>query len=122
MLPEPIYTGVYDSEYHPVMEMDDIAALFEKIADKKKKNQEKRRAQKHKADRFKRRVYKNQNGLCYYCLKKFGINQLTKDHVVPLSKGGTNAVKNIVLACKKCNNTKSDMSLEEFMATLYKGS
>lgn len=30
----------------------------------------------------------------------------TLDHVVPVSKGGTNAYTNLKLACAKCNNER----------------
>jgi HNH endonuclease len=52
---------------------------------------------------------------CFYCgvrLRKGGIFQKTKDHVVPKSKGGVWTVD----ACLKCNQAKKDMSLEEFRA------
>jgi 5-methylcytosine-specific restriction endonuclease McrA len=31
-----------------------------------------------------------------------------RDHVIPVSKGGTNDIRNIVLACAPCNVRKSD--------------
>lgn len=41
---------------------------------------------------------------CAYCGRK--VKRLTKDHIVPLSKGGTHTVNNIVPACKSCNLRK----------------
>lgn len=41
-------------------------------------------------------------------------SEVTKDHVVPRVKGGTNDRANIVWACALCNLLKSDMSYEEF--------
>lgn len=38
----------------------------------------------------------------------------TKDHVVPLSKGGTNYIDNIVPACVSCNSSKRDKFLSEW--------
>ncbi len=43
-------------------------------------------------------------GSCAYCGKK--PKRLTKDHVIPLSKGGEHAAKNIVPACSSCNAKK----------------
>jgi 5-methylcytosine-specific restriction endonuclease McrA len=36
------------------------------------------------------------------------VNPLTVDHIVPLSKGGTNARENLMVLCYRCNRTKSD--------------
>lgn len=36
---------------------------------------------------------------------------MTVDHIVPKCKGGTNDWENLVTACERCNNMKSD-SLE----------
>lgn len=45
-------------------------------------------------------------GICHYCQKKFPIKELTMDHVVPLSRGGSSTKGNIVAACKPCNTNK----------------
>jgi 5-methylcytosine-specific restriction protein A len=45
-------------------------------------------------------------GICYYCEREVGRDQLTMDHVVPLSRGGKSKKGNIVPACKECNNKK----------------
>lgn len=46
-------------------------------------------------------------GLCAYCVKPLPPN-FHVDHVVPLSKGGTNERSNLVAACPSCNLRKSD--------------
>lgn len=62
-------------------------------------------------------LLKQQEGRCAYCKAK-----LTKgfdiDHVVPLSRGGSNWVENIALACPSCNRGKCDRSVEEWMRLL----
>jgi len=35
-------------------------------------------------------------------------NPLTIDHIIPLTRGGTNARENLTVACYRCNRTKSD--------------
>jgi hypothetical protein len=37
------------------------------------------------------------------------------DHIVPLLKGGETVLGNMVLACAQCDDTKRDLSLEEWM-------
>jgi 5-methylcytosine-specific restriction endonuclease McrA len=49
---------------------------------------------------------------CAYC-RKSNI-PLHMDHVIPLSRGGTNTTDNIVPACKKCNTSKGDKLLQEW--------
>ncbi len=51
-------------------------------------------------------------GLCVYCNKNKGD---TKDHIIPLSKGGTNFIDNIVPACRSCNSSKRDKTLLEWI-------
>lgn len=53
---------------------------------------------------------------CYYC----GGKAESVDHLLPRSKGGKNDLANLVPACMRCNQMKSDMTLEEFLAHLEK--
>ena len=58
---------------------------------------------------------------CVYCQKSaFHIGKPTNirleiDHVVPRSKGGSDRVNNLVLACHCCNQNKGNQSLQEFL-------
>ena len=38
------------------------------------------------------------------------------DHVVPLSRGGSNSITNILPSCRQCNTDKNDMTLDEWPA------
>lgn len=51
--------------------------------------------------------------LCMYCGTQFRESGLSRDHVVPLSAGGTDAWKNVVSACKRCNNHKAGRTPEQ---------
>ena len=45
---------------------------------------------------------------CIYC----GCEEnLTFDHIIPLSKGGPDIISNQVLACKSCNSSKGDKDI-----------
>lgn len=50
---------------------------------------------------------------CVYCLKP---DKLTIDHKIPLSRGGSNQLANIVPACRFCNNSKNSKTAKEFIA------
>lgn len=50
---------------------------------------------------------KRQKGRCYYCRAKIG-KTYHADHVVPLARGGSNDISNIVIACPSCNWSKHD--------------
>jgi len=47
-------------------------------------------------------------GYCPKCKLYFGCKKLTKDHIKPLSKGGTDDIKNIQVLCQKCNSSKKN--------------
>ncbi len=45
-------------------------------------------------------------GVCYYCQVNFPPQELTMDHIIPLSRGGKSTKGNIVPCCKACNSKK----------------
>ena len=51
---------------------------------------------------------------CQYCGKAMPASQLSVDHVVPTSRGGSgNSWENQVIACRRCNNRKGNRLLSE---------
>ena len=54
--------------------------------------------------------------MCLYCGDYLYDCELTRDHVVPVSRGGTDTWENVVTACRLCNSRKVDMSLKEIEA------
>ena len=50
---------------------------------------------------------------CQYCGKEFSSDDLTMDHIVPKAKGGKKSWKNIVTACKPCNQKKGSRTPEQ---------
>lgn len=51
-------------------------------------------------------IFLRDNYQCQYCLKKLSAKELTRDHVLPRSKGGGMTWENIVSACVACNGNK----------------
>ncbi len=50
---------------------------------------------------------------CLYCGKHMADGELTRDHVVPVSRGGKDLWDNVVAACKRCNHFKGNRLLED---------
>jgi len=54
-------------------------------------------------------ILKKHNYKCAYCGIKFDLFCLpTRDHKIPISKGGDNVKENIVPACRPCNSRKNN--------------
>jgi len=60
--------------------------------------------------RFK--VLERDSFTCQYCGRSAPGVVLHVDHVVPVSKGGSNDMSNLVTACEDCNLGKSDMDMK----------
>jgi len=56
-------------------------------------------------------IYKRDNYKCVYCGSS---KDLTWDHIVPECRGGKTSWTNLVTCCRKCNNDKDDMNVEDF--------
>lgn len=56
------------------------------------------------------RIFKRDNHQCVYCGSR---KDLTLDHVIPKSRGGTNDWTNLVTSCSRCNVKKADRTPEE---------
>ncbi len=50
---------------------------------------------------------------CLYCGGGFSDARLTRDHVVPSSRGGVDEWNNTVASCRRCNHHKGNRLLEE---------
>jgi len=59
--------------------------------------------------------------LCAYCGRHFAnFRDLSRDHIVPRSRGGENTWMNVVTACRDCNSRKGNLLLREAgMELLY---
>jgi len=57
-----------------------------------------------------REVLRRDHHTCQYC---GSTHNLTLDHVVPLSRGGSHSWDNVVTACERCNQRKGNRTPEE---------
>jgi 5-methylcytosine-specific restriction endonuclease McrA len=56
------------------------------------------------------RLLARHQGKCAYC----GAPATEREHVVPLSRGGSDFIGNILPACRSCNNQKNNKFLIEW--------
>lgn len=71
-------------------------------------------------DYEKKTIYEKYNGRCAICGEPIGFKNLTLNHKVPLSKGGTNEFENLQLACRECNLMKKGLTEKEFQKKVRK--
>lgn len=80
---------------------------------KPKKNNYLRRPKISHAKRL--RIFNKCNGKCHYCHKSLTIDNCHIDHMMPLSKGGSNCDSNLTLACAECNESKGTLTENEYL-------
>lgn len=67
-----------------------------------------------------RALFRRDMNLCAYCGTVYKQNDLTRDHVMPVSRNGKDVWTNVVSSCGGCNRQKDDMTPEEAgMRLLY---
>ena len=59
-----------------------------------------------------RELFHRDRQICAYCGTMLSISKLTRDHIVPFSRGGKDTWMNVVTACRGCNEKKSDRTPE----------
>lgn len=58
-------------------------------------------------------IIQRDKSTCYLCGKLLGRREITLDHVIPLSRGGSHTAENLRVCCHTCNVRKKDRLLEE---------
>lgn len=54
-------------------------------------------------------------GVCLYCQRKLGDKLIsTRDHIIPVSHGGSNDKRNLVESCARCNGIKANRTPDQF--------
>lgn len=61
-----------------------------------------------------RTLFGRDRHVCAYCGRHFkNYHDLSRDHIMPKSRGGENSWMNTITACRECNSRKSNYTLEE---------
>jgi len=53
-------------------------------------------------------------GVCAYCGRKLRLDTFHIEHMIPRTRGGRDALVNIVPSCKECNQRKGKRTVPEF--------
>lgn len=64
-------------------------------------------------------LFRRDRMTCIYCGQRYPRSLLTRDHIVPRSRGGRNVWTNCATACMDCNQAKADKPVEAFRPLLY---
>ena len=64
-------------------------------------------------------LFRRDGHTCMYCLTELPDRRLTRDHLVPMSRGGEDDWINVVTACRSCNQKKADRLLNETSMRLH---
>ena len=60
-----------------------------------------------------RNIFARDENRCQYCGRRFPTNELSLDHVVPVSRGGETSWENLVCSCTECNKRKGGRTPQE---------
>lgn len=75
---------------------------------------QRKRMHPEKKSQKRKQLIRRDGNCCHYCGKKLLEQQMTLDHKVPWSLGGSDALENLVIACRSCNQAKGIMSYQDF--------
>jgi len=64
------------------------------------------------------KLFTRDRGFCAYCGGRFHADDLTREHIVPVSRGGSDSWMNCITACRACNGRKGNRLPEEARMTL----
>ena len=60
-------------------------------------------------------LLENENAKCIYCECNLTNENSTTDHIIPISKHGSNCQVNLIVSCFDCNNERGNLEFEEYL-------
>jgi len=64
------------------------------------------------------KLFARDRQICAYCGHRFHVDDLTREHIVPVSRGGLDSWMNCITACRSCNGHKGNLMPDEAHLTL----
>ncbi len=64
-------------------------------------------------------ILEREGGRCFYCLRSIDESNYVIEHAVS-RPNGPNSCRNVVAACRQCNNRKGSTPAEDFLRALYR--
>lgn len=69
--------------------------------------------------RMREYLYRKMQGRCAYCGQKIDISEMQIDHILPVSRGGSDNIDNLICSCQSCNHYKRAANLPEFRKKIF---
>lgn len=63
---------------------------------------------------LRQKVWERDGGMCQWCWRPVHQSVASLDHIIPKSHGGTNAMDNLQIMHKKCNQEKADRPMPQY--------
>jgi len=64
------------------------------------------------------KLFARDRHVCAYCGDRFHFDELTREHITPVSRGGNDSWMNCITACRSCNGAKGNRMPEEARMSL----
>jgi hypothetical protein len=96
---------------HPATALDAVNRYQAKNPDVQLSLNRKRRARLRDAEsdgHSRQQVFERDGGICQLCLAPLDPTAWHEDHIVPLSRGGSDLIENCQATCPPCNLSKGD--------------
>jgi len=65
------------------------------------------------------KLFARDRQVCAYCGHRFAFDDLTREHIQPVSRGGIDSWMNCITACRNCNGRKGNRTLSELGWSMY---
>ncbi len=77
------------------------------------------RAWRHEPALTNPKLFARDRQVCAYCGGHFSLDDLTREHITPTSRGGQDTWMNCITACRNCNGRKGNRTLSELGWSMF---